>query len=180
MFFPYFTCTLGIHSYHALGIAWISDSCKIFKKPLTFECLCFPVFFPYYGNLLFPCFGNCMGAQEKSLQIHEWERYGYSHLFSMSWEKFLQKPTAWEYGFPQNISKLWEFVHSQTLGIAWVFSNSKSVRKRKTWELPVFSHTCSVIWEFTHGLGIVWISASCEICKKSRTLKCLCFLILFS
>ena len=28
-----------------------------------------------------------MDEQEKSLQIHEWERYGYFHLFSMKWEK---------------------------------------------------------------------------------------------
>ena len=42
---------------------------------------------------------------------------------------FLQKPTACEwYGFPQNISMLQEFLHSQTAGIAWVFINSKSVR----------------------------------------------------
>ena len=26
-------------------------------------------------------------TKEKSLKIHEWERYGYSHLFSMNWEK---------------------------------------------------------------------------------------------
>ena len=26
-------------------------------------------------------------SQEKSLRIHEWERCGYSHLFSMNWEK---------------------------------------------------------------------------------------------
>ena len=26
-------------------------------------------------------------SQEKSLKIYEWERYGYSHLYSMDWEK---------------------------------------------------------------------------------------------
>ena len=26
-------------------------------------------------------------TKEKSLKIHEWERYGYPHLFSMNWEK---------------------------------------------------------------------------------------------
>ena len=38
-------------------------------------------------------------AQEKSLQIYEWERYGHSHLFSAKWEKnlnFYHKSTAWE------------------------------------------------------------------------------------
>ena len=83
--------------------------------------------------------------------------------------KFLQKPTDWEwYGLPQNISMFWEFVHSQTLGIKWVFINSKSARYSRTGELPVFSYTCSIIWEFTYGLGIVWISASREICKKTH------------
>ena len=28
-----------------------------------------------------------MDQQEKSLQIYEWERFGYSHLFSMKWGK---------------------------------------------------------------------------------------------
>ena len=27
-------------------------------------------------------------SQEKSLLIHEWERCGFSHLFSMNWEKY--------------------------------------------------------------------------------------------
>ena len=34
-------------------------------------------------------------SQKKSLQIHEWERYGYSHLFSMNWKKtflYIRKP----------------------------------------------------------------------------------------
>ena len=31
-------------------------------------------------------------AQEKSVQIYDWERYGYFHLFSVKWEK----STAWE------------------------------------------------------------------------------------
>ena len=42
---------------------------------------------------------------------------------------FFQKPTAWEqYGFPQNIPMIWEFVHSQTTAIALAFIKSKSVR----------------------------------------------------
>ena len=35
-------------------------------------------------------------SQEKSHQKHEWERYGYSHLFSMNWEKifpYIRKPS---------------------------------------------------------------------------------------
>ena len=33
---------------------------KNFKKPLTVKCLCFSIFFLYYGISLFPYFGNCM------------------------------------------------------------------------------------------------------------------------
>ena len=36
---------MGIHSSHALGIAWISASRGRFKKPLIFECFCFAIFF---------------------------------------------------------------------------------------------------------------------------------------
>ena len=34
--------------------------------------------------------------QEKSLKIHEWERYGYSHLFSMTWALFSLRPVSIE------------------------------------------------------------------------------------
>ena len=58
--FPYFSCTTEIRFSHVLIIAWIFDSRKIFQKPITFECLCFLILFPYYENSLFLCFGNCM------------------------------------------------------------------------------------------------------------------------
>ena len=88
-------------SLHDLGIARILVSRKKFKKSLTFEYLCFPIFFHYYGNSLFPCFENCMDSMEKSLQIIEWERYRYSYLFSMNWEKiflnFFKSPQLGNY-----------------------------------------------------------------------------------
>ena len=56
--FSYFSCAMQIHFSHILEIVCISASRKIFEKPITLECLCFPIFFPYYGNSLFPCFGN--------------------------------------------------------------------------------------------------------------------------
>ena len=78
--FPYY----GNSLIHVFGTAWISASCETFQKPLIFECLFFQIIFPYCGNLLFPCFGNFMDSQEKSLQIHEQERYEYSHIFSIN------------------------------------------------------------------------------------------------
>ena len=56
----YFSLAMGIHFFHNLGIVWISDSPKKFKKPVNVKCLYFPILFPYYGNPLFPCVGNCM------------------------------------------------------------------------------------------------------------------------
>ena len=45
VFSPYSFRTTGIHSFHVLEIAWISISREIFKKPLTFQCFCFAIFF---------------------------------------------------------------------------------------------------------------------------------------
>ena len=79
---------------------------------------------------------NFLVTLEKSLTIHEWERYRYPHLFSMNWEKifpyigkfmetsfpypelcgflnsidFDSKPMVWEYiSFPHNIPIVWNF-----------------------------------------------------------------------
>ena len=97
-------------------------------------------------------------------------------------KKFHQTLTSWEYDILQNISVLWEFVHSQTLGIAQFPINSKSVRKSRSWELScAFSHLfCTMGIHSSHALGIVWKSASRKILKKPLTLKCLCFPIIFS
>ena len=61
--YPFPTTNMGIHSSHVLRIAWISISHKIFKRPWTLECLCFPMHFPYYVNSLFPWFRNCIDAK---------------------------------------------------------------------------------------------------------------------
>ena len=37
------------HSFPLLGIKWISASPKLFKKPINWKCLCFPMPFPYFG-----------------------------------------------------------------------------------------------------------------------------------
>ena len=113
---------MAIHFSYILGTAWISASSKKFQKPLTLKCLCFPIFFPYYGNSLFPYFGNCM-----------------------------------DFCFTQNISE------TQHFGMFAFF--------------PYFSRIMGI--HFSHVLGIVWISASSEIFKKTINLKCLCFPILF-
>ena len=128
-FFPYFSGTMGIHSSLALGIAWISASWKIFKKPLTSECLCFPISFfivevhiPHVLSIV------CVHRKILSRSMSGRDRLFPSilHELGKNIPIFPQKTTTWKwYGFPQNISRLWEFVDSQTLR---VFINSKSER----------------------------------------------------
>ena len=65
--------------------------------------------------------------------------------------------------------KLYEFLFYQKyLRNPWIWNVSV---------FPYFSRTMEIL--FRHVLGIVWISASPEIFKKSINLKCLCFLLLF-
>ena len=91
-----------------------------YLKTFNFQMLVFSHIFPYYGNLLFPCFGNCFGfTWKKSFPIHEWERFpSMFHELRKKYSHISSKPTAWEwYGFPQNISMPWEFVHSLKMGL---------------------------------------------------------------
>ena len=87
-FFPYISCIMRIHFSHILGTVWISASSEVFKKSINLKCLCFPILFPYYGNPLFPCVGNCIDFCFK-LKIPEtlnFEMLVFSHIFSLLWE----------------------------------------------------------------------------------------------
>ena len=106
---------MGIHSSHSLGTAWISASREIFKKPLTFECLCFPIFIPYYGNSLSPCFGNCMSSQGKSLQ---------THILGTTW-------ISAEYFHVMGICTLPD-IGDCLLGIAWTSASREMIKKPLT------------------------------------------------
>ena len=186
---------MGIHFSHILGIVWISASPKIFEKPITLECLCFPIFFSYYGNSLFPYFGNCMDFcfTQNSWETHYFGMFVFSHTF----------PVLWEFTFPH------------VLRIAWISASSEIFKKPINlkylcfpilspyygnplflcfWNCMGFCFTQN-IWEtqnfqmfvfFTyfsgimrihvsHVLGTVWIFASWEKFWKPLTLKCLCF-----
>ena len=149
---------MEIHFSHILGIVWISASSEIFKKPINLKCLCFPILFPYYGNPLFPCVGNCMDFcfKQKIPETLNFEMFVFSHIFSLLWE--FTFPIFWElYGFllhPKYLRNFGMFVF-----------------------FPYFSRIMRI--HFSHVLGIVWISASSKILKKPINLKCLCFPILF-
>ena len=91
---------MRIHVSHALGIIWISASLEIFKKPINLKCLCFPKLFPYYGNPLFLCFGNCMNFCfiRKIVKTLNFEIFVFSDIFPLLSE--FTFPILWElYGF---------------------------------------------------------------------------------
>ena len=102
VFFPYFSRIMRIHFSHVLGTAWISASSEKFQKHLTLKCLCFPILFQYYGNLLVPCIGNCMDFcfQQKVPETLNFEMFMFSHIFSllceftflMFWELYVLMP----------------------------------------------------------------------------------------
>ena len=91
-FFTYFSRIMRIHVAHVLGIIWIFPSAEIFKQPINLKCFCFPTFFPYYGNPLFLCFGNCMNC--------------WTWIYA-SYKKFKKPLTLKRLCFP--IFLLWEF-----------------------------------------------------------------------
>ena len=119
---------MRIHVSHALGIIWISASLEIFKKPINLKCLCFPKLFPYYGNPLFLCFGNCMNFC-----------FIRKIVKTLNFEIFV---------FPY-ISLTIRIHFSHTLGIVWISASPKIFEKSITLECLFFSHTFSILWEFT-------------------------------
>ena len=123
----------------------------------------------------------------KSLKMHEWERYGYSHLFSMNWEKkyfialenlwkivsyiwelcgffnsidFNSKPTVWEYNsFPHKIPTVWNFTLPILWGLFGFCSNFYIPQNLTAWEWYGFPDNIFIIWELVHfqTLGIAWV-----------------------
>ena len=86
-------------------------------------------------------------------ETHKFEMFLSSHTFPVLWKSPF--PMFWElYGF---------LLHPKYL-------------KTHKFEMFVFCHTFLVLWKSTFTmfwvLGIVWISASCEICMKHLTLEC--------
>ena len=132
---------MEIHFSHVLGIVWISASPKIFEKPITLECLYYPILFPYYENPLSQCFGKCMDFcfSQNIWETNKFEMFVFSYIFPVLW-----KPT-----FPM----LWELYIQET----------------HKFEIFLFSRTLGI--DFPHVLGIVWISASRKICKKPLTFE---------
>ena len=151
---------MEIHFCHVFGIVWISVSRKIFEKPITLECLCFPILFPYHGNPLLPCFWNCM---DFCVTQNIWETYNFGmFVFSHTF------PLPWKSTFPIFL-ELYGFL-----------CHPKYLRNLQLWNVCIFPHfSHAVEIHFPHVLRIVWISVSPKIFKKPINLECLCFPILF-
>ena len=124
-FFTYFSRIMRIHVAHVLGIIWIFPSAEIFKQPINLKCFCFPTFFPYYGNPLFLCFGNCMNC--------------WTWIYA-SYKKFKKPLTLKRLWFP--IILLWEFSFP-------IFCVTKNIWETHSFGLFVFSHTFPLLWEIT-------------------------------
>ena len=165
VFFPYFSRIMEIHFSQVLGIVWISASSKIFKKPINLKCLYFPILFPYYGNPLFPCVGNCIDFCFK-LKIPEtlnFEMLVFSHIFSL----------------------LWEFTFLIFWELYVLKPHMKYVRNPQLWNVCVFPYvSLTMRIQCSHVIGIVQVSISREIeecgtCKKPKPLEYLCFPTIF-
>ena len=190
VFFPNFSRIMEIHFFQVLGIVWISASSKIFKKPINLKCLCFSILFPYNGNPLFPCFGNCMDfcIKRKISETLNFEMFVFSHIFPLLWK--FTFPIFWELdGFLLHPKYLRNFgmlvffpyfssimrIHfSHMLVTAWISASSKKFQKTLTLKCSCFPHFfLTVRIHFSHILGIVCINATHEVCKKLIALECL-------
>ena len=120
---------MGNHFSYILGIAWISASSETSKKPINLKCLCFRIVFPYNGNPLFPCFGNCMDLcfKRKISERLNFEMVVFSHIFPL----------------------LWEFTLSIIRELYGFLLYPKYLRNPLLWNVCFFSHSFPVLWKFT-------------------------------
>ena len=158
---------MGIHFSHVLGTRWISASYEKFKKPLNLKCLSFPNFFPYNGNSLFPYFGNCMDFcfTQNIWETHYFGMFVFSHTFPVLWEFTFSHVLriAWIsasseiFKKPINLKCLCfpiPFPHYGNSLFPWVgnctdFCFKQKILETFNFELLVFSHIFSLLWEFT-------------------------------
>ena len=141
--FSNFSCTIEIQFSHVLGIAWNSASRKIFQKPVTLECLCFPTLFLYNGNQLYPSFRNCVDFPMF------WELYAF--LFN---PKYFRNPWNWNVCVLQYIYRTLEIHFPHVFGIAWIspcfrncmdFCVTQNISENHEFEMFMFSHSFPVL-----------------------------------
>ena len=160
------------------------------------KCLCFPIFFLYYGNVFFPCFGNCMDFYftQNVLETHNLGMFVFPHSFHVLWEhtfpmlqnfygflirpKYLRNPWIWNVCVFLYFSCTMEIDFSHILGIEWINVSHKIYQK------PIALECLCFPIRFLYVFGIVWVSIShkieeCRICKKPKLLEYLFFPIIF-
>ena len=153
---------MEIQFSHVLGTAWISASSKKFQKHLTLKCLCFLIVFHYYGNSLFPYFGNCMDFcfTQSIWETHYFGMSVFSDTFPVLWEftlsiwisassKIFKKPInlkclCFPILFPYYANPLFPFV-----GNCMDFCFKWKIPETLNLEVFVFSQIFSLLWEFT-------------------------------
>ena len=109
----------------AIGFLHISCEALIHTIPKIWEKW-IPIVSKKYGK-----------TQEKSFKIHEWERYGYRHLFFMNWEKY-----------SHSLGNLWKLV-SHIWELCEFFNSIDFYSKPIVWEYVSFSHNTLIVWNFT-------------------------------
>ena len=132
-FFTYFSRIMRIHVAHVLGIIWIFPSAEIFKQPINLKCLCFPTFFPYYGNPLFLCFGNCMNCWT-------WIYASYKKFKKPLTLKCLYFPIF----FPYCGNSVFPYFEN-----CMDFCVTQNIWETHNFGFFVFSHTFPLLWEIT-------------------------------
>ena len=152
--------------------------------------------FPYNGNPLFPCFGNCMDfcMKRKISETLNFEMFVFSHILSLLWE--FTFPIFWELYesllHPKYLRNFGMFIFSHTFPVIWQFTfpmfwemygfllHPKSLRNPLIWNVCVFPYFSRVMEiHFSHVLGTAWISASSKNIQKHLTFKFSCFPIFF-
>ena len=159
--------TMGIHFSYILGTVWISASSKIFKKPINLKCLCFPILFLYNGNPFFPCFGNCLDFWLKrkisetlnfwnvcvlsyfslTMGIHFFHNLGIVRI-SDSPKKFKKPVNVKCLYFPILFSYYGNPLFP-CVGNCMDFCFKQKIPETLNFEMFVFSHIFSLLWEFT-------------------------------
>ena len=141
--------------------------------------------FPFCGNLHIP---------------KHWELHGFSSTLNLRGSEEYGKSLCFPILFPYHVNSLFPY-----FGDCMDFYFTQNIYEAHKFETFAFSHTFPVLWKstfsmfreldgfllhtknlrnpmgvlFSHILGIVWINASHELCKRPIALKCLYFPISF-
>ena len=137
--FPYFPLTIGISFSHIFGFVWIIASYEICKSPISLECLCFPIRFPYYENSFFGIVWVSLTGKIEECGI-------------------CKKPKPLEYLFSHNFPILSKFTIPMfwVLGIVRISASREINKKYLTLECSVFSYFYrSIKNHFAHIFGTI-------------------------